>query len=250
MSYFIFDGVLECGRQFELEGGEARHVLKSRRMRSGERFLIQDQNGHRFDAVLKSSGRDSLSFVPEISVTVPQESALRLEILQALPKEKALDWILQKTTELGVSQLDIFCGNHSPNSFHFSQQKSQLSRWYRIVLEASKQCGRQNPPEIFWHENLKAALQKLPECPNSWILNPGNEESVQWKKQDTNTNPETQQLIQRVLIGPEGGLHSDEIELALLSGMRHVELGPRILRSETAAVSAISILQFLWGDLS
>ena len=66
MSYFIFDGVLECGRQFELEGREARHVLKSRRMRSGERFLIQDQNGHRFDAVLKSSGRDSLIFVPEI----------------------------------------------------------------------------------------------------------------------------------------------------------------------------------------
>lgn len=242
--------MLECGQQFELEGVEARHVLKSRRMRSGERFLIQDQNGQRFDAVLKSSGRDSLSFVPEISVTVPQASELRLEILQALPKEKALDWILQKTTELGVSRLDFFCGDHSPNSFHFSQQKSQLSRWQRIVIEASKQCGRQFPPEIFWHENLTAALEELPECPNSWILTPGYAESVQWGKTDTNTKTETQQLFQRVLIGPEGGLHQDEIELALRSGMRHVELGPRILRSETAAVSAVSILQFLWGDLS
>lgn len=248
MSYFIFDGVLECGQQFELEGGEARHVLKSRRMRSGEHFLIQDQNGQRFDAVLKSSGRDSLSFVPENSVAVPQASALRLEILQALPKEKALDWILQKTTELGVSRLDFFCGNHSGNSFHFSQQKLQLSRWQRIVLEASKQCGRQHPPEIFWHEDLKAALEKLPECANSWILCLGNAESVYWKKLDTDT--EKQQLFQRVLIGPEGGLHPDEIELALRSGMRPVELGPRILRAETAAVSAVSILQFMWGDLS
>jgi len=87
MSYFIFDGVLECGKPFELKGEEARHVLKSRRMRSGEHFLIQDQNGQRFDAVLKSSSRNSLSFVPENSVAVPQASALRLEILQALPKE-------------------------------------------------------------------------------------------------------------------------------------------------------------------
>lgn len=246
MSYFIFDGVLECGQPFELKGEEARHVLKSRRMRSGEHFLIQDQNGQRFDAVLKSSSRDSLSFVPENSVAVPQASALRLEILQALPKEKALDWILQKTTELGVSQLDFFCGNHSPNSFHFSQQKRQLIRWQRIALEASKQCGRQHPPEIFCHESLEAALEILPECANSWILSPDCEESVCWKNLDT----AQQQRFQRVLIGPEGGLHPDEFKLALRSGMRPVELGPRILRAETAAVSAASILQFLWGDLS
>ncbi len=248
MSYFIFDGVLECGLPFELKGEEARHVLKSRRMRSGEHFLIQDQNGHRFDAVLKSSGRDSLSFVPEISMAVPQASALRLEILQALPKEKALHWILQKTTELGVSRLDFFCGNHSPNSFHFSQQKRQLIRWQRIVLEASKQCGRQHPPEILCHESLAAALEILPECANSWILSPHCEEPVCWNNLDTDTAQ--QQRFQRVLIGPEGGLHPDEFKLALRSGMRPVELGPRILRAETAAVSAVSILQFLWGDLS
>ena len=246
MSYFIFDGVLECGQPFELKGEEARHVLKSRRMRSGEHFLIQDQNGQRFDAVLKSSGRDSMSFVPENSVAVPQASALRLEILQALPKEKTLDWILQKTTELGVSRLDFFCGNHSPNSFHFSQQKRQLIRWQRIVLEACKQCGRQHPPEIFFHESLEAALEILPECANSWILSPDCEESVCWNNLDT----AQQQRFQRVLIGPEGGLHPDEFKLALRSGMRPVELGPRILRAETAAVSAVSILQFLWGDLS
>ena len=69
-----------------------------------------------------------------------------------------------------------------------------------------------------------------------------------WIQQDTNTNTETQQLIQRVLIGPEGGLHSDEIELALLSGMRHVELGPRILRSDTAIVSSLSLFHSTLGD--
>ena len=248
MSYFIFEGVLECGQQFELEGEEARHVLKSRRMRSGDHFLIQDQKGQRFDAVLASFDRSSLSFVPEHSVAVPAPSGLRLEILQALPKEKALDWILQKSTELGVSRLDFFCGTRSPNSFRFSQHKHQLTRWQRIVLEASKQCGRQFPPEVYLHPDLASALDKLPECQNSWMLSVESGDSVSWK--NTGASVETNQLHQRVLIGPEGGLHPDEIELALRSGLRQVGLGPRILRSETATVTAISILQFLWGDLS
>ncbi|MDP7176608.1 MAG: RsmE family RNA methyltransferase, partial [SAR324 cluster bacterium] len=98
------------------------------------------------------------------------------------------------------------------------------------------------------HESLEAALEILPECANSWILSPDCEESVCWNNLDTDTAQ--QQLFQRVLIGPEGGLHPDEFKLALRSGMRPVELGPRILRAETAAVSAVSILQFLWGDLS
>jgi len=119
MSYFIFEGVLECGQQYELDGEEARHVLKSRRMRSGERFLIQDQNGQRFDALLTNFGRGTLRFVPENSVAVPQASALRLEILQALPKEKALDWILQKSTELGVSRMDFFLRNSFAEFFSF-----------------------------------------------------------------------------------------------------------------------------------
>jgi len=88
MSYFIFAGVLECGQQFELEGEEARHVLKSRRMRSGEHFLIQDQNAQRFDAVLKSSGRDSLSFVPESSVAVPQASVYVLKYYKPCPRKR------------------------------------------------------------------------------------------------------------------------------------------------------------------
>ena len=248
MSYFIFDGHLERGEQFELRGLEARHVLKSRRMRSGAHFLIQDQNGQRFEAVLKSSGRESLFFVPEKAVPVPQESALRLEILQALPKEKALYWIVQKTTELGVNRLDFFCGNHSQNLSNFTKKNLQLNRWKRIALEASKQCGRKNPPEILLHENLKEALRRIPECPHSWILCTGDLKPNYWEKiyNDRKNKP----FFQRVLIGPEGGLHIDEIELAINSGMRPVELGPRILRSETAVVSAVSILQFLWGDLS
>ena len=174
MSYFIFDGVLECGRQYELKGEEAGHILKSRRLRVGDYFLIQDEQGRRFEVVLQNLSRNSLKFVPEKTVEVPPQSPLRLELLQALPKEKALDFILQKTTELGVNRLDFFGGVHSSKVFRTSQAEHQMVRWKRIALEASKQCGRQFPPEIYWHSNLETALSALPECPNSWVLSSGS----------------------------------------------------------------------------
>jgi len=249
MSYFIFDGVLECGRQYELKGEEAGHILKSRRLRVGDYFLIQDEQGRRFEVVLQNLSRNSLKFVPEKTVAVPPQSPLRLEILQALPKEKALDFILQKTTELGVHRLDFFGGVHSSKVFRTSQAERQMVRWKRIVLEASKQCGRQFPPEIYWHSNLETTLSALPECPNSWVLSPGSADSVSWNN-STGADRAKPKEHQRVLVGPEGGFHPEEIDLALRSGMRPVDLGPRILRTETAAVSAVAILQFLWGDLS
>ena len=247
MSYFIFDGVLNLGKQYELKGEESSHITKSRRLRPGDSFLVQDQQGQRFEAILKSFDHNSLLFTPQKPVAIPPASSLRVEILQALPKQKALDFILQKTTELGVSRLDVFCGRHSPKTFRAFEKQQHLKRWKRIVSEASKQCGRQFAPEIHFHPDISAALETLLECPNSWMLVPEAADAVSWKKISSSEDD----IIKhhRVLIGPEGGFHQDEIKMALRSGIRKVNLGPRILRSETAAITAVSILQFLWGDL-
>ena len=247
MSYFIFYGVLNLGKQYELKGEESSHITKSRRLRPGYSFLVQDQQGKRFEAILNSFDRNSLLFTPQKPVAIPPASSLRIEILQALPKQKALDFILQKTTELGVSRLDLFCGIYSPKTFRVSEKQHHLKRWQRIVSEATKQCGRQFAPEIHFHPDISSALETLPECPNSWILVTEAADAVSWKK--ILSSGEDIIKHHRVLIGPEGGFHQDEIKLSLRSGMRPVYLGPRILRSETAAMSAVSILQFLWGDL-
>ena len=247
MSYFIFNGVLNLGKQYELKGEESSHITKSRRLRPGDSFLVQDQQGQRFEAILKSFDRNSLLFTPQKPVAIPPDSSLRIEILQALPKQKALDFILQKTTELGVSRLDVFCGMHSPKTFRVSEKQHHLKRWQRIASEASKQCGRQLTPEIHFHPDISAALETLPECPNSWVLVPETADAVSWKKISSSGDDIIKR--HRVLIGPEGGFDQDEIKLSLRSGMRPVYLGHRILRSETAAMSAVSILQFLWGDL-
>ena len=78
MSYFIFDGVLSLGNQYELKGEEYRHITKSRRLRPGDRFLIQDQQGNRFEAILKSFDRNSLLFMLQKTVAIPPTSPLRI----------------------------------------------------------------------------------------------------------------------------------------------------------------------------
>ena len=108
MSYFIFGGVLSLGKQYELKGDEYNHITKSRRLRPGDSFLIQDREGRRFESILKVFKGKSLIFIPLKTVEAPPPSSLQIEILQALPKQKALEFILQKTTELGVSRLDLF----------------------------------------------------------------------------------------------------------------------------------------------
>ena len=141
----------------------------------------------------------------------------------------------------------MFCGRHSPKTFRAFEKQQHLKRWKRIISEASKQCGRQFAPEIYFHPDISTALETLPECTNSWMLVPESADAVSWKKISRSEDD----IIKhhRVLIGPEGGFHQDEIKLSLRSGMRPIYLGPRIMRSETAAISAVSILQFLWGDL-
>ena len=247
MSYFIFDGVLNLYKQYELKGEESIHITKSRRLRPGDSFLIQDLQGQRFEAILKSFDRNSVQFSPQKPVAIPPASSLRIEIMQAMPKQKSLDFILQKTTELGVNRLDVFCGIHSPKKISTTEKIHHLKRWQRIVSEASKQCGRQFPPELDLHPDISTALKTLPECQNSWMLVPKTADVVSWKK----LNSSSEDIIKhhRVLIGPEGGFHENEIKLSLSSGIRAVYLGPRIMRCETAAMTAVSILQFLWGDL-
>jgi len=107
MPYFLYEGRLECGQEAELTGKEAAHASKSRRLREGEIFEVQDEQPQRFEAKVLENARNQLSFIVENRLEPPTESPLKLELWQALPREKALEMILQKGTELGVS--NSFC---------------------------------------------------------------------------------------------------------------------------------------------
>lgn len=246
MSYFLFPNKLTIGIQYILSGDEAHHIINSRRYQTGEKFELQDSDGMRFSVVINKIEKRRLIFTVLEKAFVPPDSPLELEIVQALTKEKTVDLIIQKSTELGAKNLVFFLANNSSRSIHKEGNKKLMERWIRIADEACKQSGRQFRPEIRYFENLNLALDFFTPLSNQWILCPKNE----WEGNTTQLSAlKDDSFHHRIFIGPEGGWHPKELELAKIKNIQPINLGSRILRTETATIAAISIFQYLFGDL-
>ncbi len=240
MPYFLHEGVLRLGVPTLLQGEEGHHARNARRLRVGETLTVQDASGVRFQAQVVELRRKEVKVLPEVEQPPPPPSPLHLELLLAAPKEKALDWSLQKATELGVSRVHVFASPHSPRLPEHPEQR--LERWTRIAWEACKQCERHRPPELQWSDDLQTALDGTPQA-LTWSLEPG-----------TGSGPTREVLVPpasvRLIIGPEGGLAPEERAWLRAQHIPSWTLGPRILRTETAVVAGATLLQFLAGDLA
>ena len=209
---------------------------------------MQDQQGKHFQVVLEKFTRHSVCFRVDAEVPPIPPSSLHLEVVVGLPKEKALDWIIQKATELGVAKILIFHAHFSPRTIPASQKQKALGRWKKIAQEACKQSSRQTPPDILLFSHLQAVFDSVECCQPLWVLHP---EPLSYGLPAVNLLeiPRLPHANQRIVIGPEGGLHPQELRLVAQLGGKGVRLGARILRSETAVVAMSAILQFLFGDL-
>ncbi len=156
MSYFLSAVALTEGAEITIVGEEALHITQSRRMEVGDQFHLQGPDGKRFQVAITALERQSVRVNVRQSVVVPTESHLQLTICQALIDEKALDLVIQKATELGVTRLIIFNSDRTPTRFG-ARAEDKLTRWKKIVLEAAKQCDRVQPTEIIWCDTLEKA---------------------------------------------------------------------------------------------
>jgi len=238
VGYFLYEGIIEEAESFEVSGEEAKHILASRRIRKGQEIRIQDLDYRRYLARVESKERKSLVLMPLKELATPKEPELKIHLYQAMIKEKALDNIIQKTTELGVTSIYLFHSEFSQNSEKGAEKK--LPRWQRIAEEACKQSGRIKPPEI----------HLLPETITFEELDFGGRPTFLFSldgepKSLREVSFEGEQL--NLLIGPEGGWSQQETEA--LSCQR-IHLGPRILRADTAAIAVVSIFQSMFGDFS
>lgn len=241
MSYFIFEGKLELNQAFILKGDEAAHLLQSRRIQPGEWIEIQDVSYQRFQAKVVAVLKKELKLLPISLLNPPADSPYKINLFQALIKDKALDLILQKATELGVASICIFQSSYSQRLK--KDVEKQVARWQKICVEACKQSGRVKPPALSFldsHKELEKFIHSHTKSVPTICLT---------------TSPQSLRLGKipnfrgavNLLIGPEGGWQAGEC-----SGPTTipVNLGQRILRSETAAIATISILQYVFGDLS
>jgi 16S rRNA (uracil1498-N3)-methyltransferase len=237
---FIVGSEALSGSRAILTGSELHH-LRVRRLRPGSEVVLCDARGQQRHGVVLTIDRHLA--VIGLTSTPPQqrESPLQLVLAQALLKADKLDLVIEKATELGVSGLVFFTCERSSDRVTTDRQ----ARWNRIARSATKQCQRSVVPSISgpisFNELLSqhtAALQLL-----FW------EEAPAGSLTAAQTECPRADSVQ-VVVGPEGGFSAVEVQRAAAAGFRPVSLTARILRAETAAMVAVALSQFLWGDLA
>jgi len=218
-----------------LPSDQARHLRKVLRLRTGDVVEIFDGKGRGYTGQVDL--QDGRIFVRELKSLATQESRIRVVLAAALIKSSKYEWILQKATELGVQEFFPLKTRRSEIEIARGKIADRLLRWERIITEASKQCRRSSSPGI--HEPLSLtdflAMDSLQSCARFLLY---EKESRPW-------HPDPQSLSNGVVlcIGPEGGWEDGEVEQAKTAGYEIFSLGPWILRAETAAIAAVSIVQ-------
>ena len=221
-----------------LTGSEAHHLCVVLRLGTGEKIELFDGTGAIYKAVVRDVGKKEV-LLQTISKKMPAECGPAVHFAQALLKGKKMDFLIQKATELGINAIHPFTSQHC--AAQPSHDKSK--RWEKISLEACKQSGRPKP------------LACYPACDLSQVLtrsNPHKTKIIFWERAKERLDRVLITPVQSVfvLIGPEGGFSDDEVDSALRQNFQPVSLGKRILRAETAAFCAMSIVQYLLGNLN
>jgi 16S rRNA (uracil1498-N3)-methyltransferase len=228
-----------------IDGRELAHLRRVLRLAPGDRITIFDDGGWEHEAVIRSLAAEQGELEIVGSYQPGRESSLQLTLAVGLTKGDKIDFVVEKATELGVQTIVPFTSSYTVPKLDDAKSIKRAERWQKIALSAAKQCGRTRAPEI---KPLQEYRQLVDEA---W---PQTLKLLFWEKEKSRSLDqvhEQQGDVNAVLIvvGPEGGFTLEEAELAQRQGFEPVEIGRRILRAETATVSAITLVQFLWGDL-
>jgi 16S rRNA (uracil1498-N3)-methyltransferase len=233
------DTRLGPGAQFSLSAEAANHVGKSLRLRAGDALVVFDGRGGAYDAAIQRMDRDRVDVKLGAFHEAERESPLAIGLVQGLPEADKMDWILQKSVELGVSWIQPVVCERSVVRLSGDRAARREAHWQRVVIAACEQCGRNRLPEVRptlayrdWAAQPSQALR--------WMLAPGAGAPLASRAAPA--------APIELLVGPEGGLSEREIDIAGTVGFEPLSLGPRVLRTETAPLAALAAMQALWGD--
>ena len=222
--------------------GELHHLLDVLRVKNGDRLECLDGVRHRYAGQIVQCTRREVRVRIEACVE-ELPPVLRLAVAQALIKPERFDWVVQKSTELGVEQLTPLITEHTVVRLARDQAEQKVRRWQRIAREAAKQCGRSSVPQIDSAQPFAEFAPTLTQYPA--VLMPTL--SVQSRPLRNALGPLKGIAAAMTLIGPEGDFTSDEVALAQRYGAIPVSLGTLTLRSETAAIAMLAVLHHTLG---
>ena len=235
-------GTYSAESLLELDNDKARYLGRVLRLRIGDGLLIFDGEGNEYAATIGAIGKTSATLRIGSKTASRTETGLRVHLVQGISRAERMDFVVQKATELGVKRITPVLTEYGVVKLDAERAEKRRDHWQKVAVSACEQSGRVRLPLIDTPTPLNAWFGNKPEHVDAeLILRPGA--TTPLARIDA---PETKVCV---LIGPEGGFSDTEYEDALVAGFRPVSLGPRVLRTETAAVAALAILQSRWGDL-
>ncbi|HUE90894.1 16S rRNA (uracil(1498)-N(3))-methyltransferase [Pseudomonas sp.] len=237
LSRFFIDAPLSVG-QHELPEAQAHYIGRVLRHAAGDAVQLFDGSGQEYLGELIEVGKKSVRVELRESLLGMAESPLSIHLGQGLSRGERMDWAIQKATELGASQISPIVSARCEVRLKDERADKRMAHWRQIAISACEQCGRSSLPRINPPITLEQWLEQV-EADLKLVLHPVAEP---WA-----SHPQPASLA--MLIGPEGGLSEDEVQQAMARGFHAARLGPRVLRTETAPVVALSVAQQLWGDL-
>jgi 16S rRNA (uracil1498-N3)-methyltransferase len=228
--------------EFALDEDNSHHLARVLRAQSGDRLVLFDGQGREGNAVVVKSDKTAMVVRVTTIATVTRESPLRLTLIQALCTGDKMDWVVQKATELGVTRIIPVAADRSVLKLDATRAVKRRDHWQAIAQAASAQCGRTVVPDITpvrpFAEVLSNWVQQA-SPKTGWLLDPFADQSVSGAELE---GPIT------FMIGPEAGWSDTEEDQARAAGVQGVRCGPRILRTETAAVVVLTTLAIRAGE--
>jgi 16S rRNA (uracil1498-N3)-methyltransferase len=236
LSRFFIDAALSLG-EHELPEAQAHYIGRVLRMAEGDALQVFDGSGQEYRGTLLEVGKKRVRVQLDESFAGQTESPLRIHLGQGLSRGERMDWAIQKATELGVAEITPIVSERCEVRLKDERAEKRQAHWQQIAISACEQCGRSVVPVIHPPMQLAEWLKRS-DAELKLVLHPVAEPLTSHSKPTTLA----------FLIGPEGGLNDAEVEQAQKAGFHAARLGPRVLRTETAPVVALSIAQQMWGD--
>lgn len=232
---------LTPGAELRLDAERSHYVSRVLRARPGDTLVLFDGRGGEHVASLSGISKQAVTVTVGAHRDGGPESPLYVHLLQGVSRGDRMDWVVQKATELGVTRITPVLTEFSVVRLDDDRAERRVTHWLKIAQGACEQCGRNLVPAIGVPQAMDIALTLPAAADTRIVLQPGASGTIL-------SEPVCRKIA--LLVGPEGGLSDGELAQSMVAGFVPSSLGPRILRTETAAIAALAVLQSRLGDLA
>lgn len=238
------------GSVVELPPDTGSHLARVLRARAGDEVILFNGDGREFCGAIETVRGSRVTASVGEGRPVDRESQLSISLVQCVPRGDRMDFIVQKATELGVARIIPVLSQRSVVRLDKDQAESKAVHWRAVAVSACEQCGRNRLPAIEAAQPLLNYLgESAPGAGTRLVFEPESEPHPQATLPEAGRPADVGSAAAEIAIGPEGGFAGDELEAFRVAGFLKVALGPRVLRTETAAIAAVVWLQSRFGDM-